>query len=270
VSKNTSGTFEVCGARTYWNTWPETFTVTVSDAGGSSAAKSDSLTVGDAALTMAALPTLSATAAKTLSGVVAHFSDANAYGRTWHFAATIDWGDGGTSLGMLSEASGGGFDVVGTHIYNQATTATLGVTVFDRGGSSAAGERAVSVVDGPLLTEPPRTIGSGGHHLAMRLAQHGITLRAVAFGGGEWSEDLSRLNSPIDVAFRPVINDFRGRQNVELHLVDWRPEGMVWRAVSRTLVSGKGPKNLLSRNPLSHSESPSGNGFPDLVPTGWV
>jgi hypothetical protein len=26
----------------------------------------------------------------------------------------------------------------------------------------------------------------------------------------------------LDVAFRPVINEFRGRQSVELHLVDWR------------------------------------------------
>jgi len=25
------------------------------------------------------------------------------------------------------------------------------------------------------------------------------------------------------VAFRPVINSYRGRQSVELHLVDWRP-----------------------------------------------
>jgi single-stranded-DNA-specific exonuclease len=74
------------------------------------------------------------------------------------------------------------------------------------------------------LAEPPRTIGSGGHHLSMRLQQHGITLRAVAFGGGEWAEELSQLDGPIDVAFRPVINDFRGRQNVELHLVDWRRE----------------------------------------------
>lgn len=72
------------------------------------------------------------------------------------------------------------------------------------------------------LAEPPRTIGADGRHLALRLRQYDIVLRAVAFGGGEWAEPLSAINQPLDVAFRPVINDFRGRRSVELHLVDWR------------------------------------------------
>ncbi len=72
------------------------------------------------------------------------------------------------------------------------------------------------------LAEPPRPIGSGGHHLSLKLSQHGITLRAVAFGGGAWADELAALDGPIDVAYRPVINTFRGRQSVEMHLVDWR------------------------------------------------
>ena len=56
----------------------------------------------------------------------------------------------------------------------------------------------------------------------MRLSQHGVTFRAVAFGGAEWAEDLAALSGPIDVAFRPVVNTYQGRHNVELHLVDWR------------------------------------------------
>ena len=73
------------------------------------------------------------------------------------------------------------------------------------------------------LAGPPKPLGQTGHHLAMMLSQHGVTLRAVAFGGSEWLDDLVDLNGPMDVAFRPVINSFRGRQSVELHLVDWRP-----------------------------------------------
>ena len=72
------------------------------------------------------------------------------------------------------------------------------------------------------LAEPPRTIGAGGNHLSLKLTQYGITFRAVAFGGGDWIDELAVLDGPIDIAFRPVINTFRGRQNVELHLVDWR------------------------------------------------
>jgi single-stranded-DNA-specific exonuclease len=72
------------------------------------------------------------------------------------------------------------------------------------------------------LAEPPKAIGNGGSHLALKLSQYGVTLRAVAFGGGEWIDDLIALEGPIDIAFRPVINTFKGRQSVELHLVDWR------------------------------------------------
>jgi len=57
----------------------------------------------------------------------------------------------------------------------------------------------------------------------MRLCQHDVTLRAVAFGGGDWADALAAVDGPLDVAFRPVINRFHGRQSVELHLVDWRP-----------------------------------------------
>ncbi|OHB84417.1 MAG: single-stranded-DNA-specific exonuclease RecJ [Planctomycetes bacterium RBG_16_64_12] len=82
--------------------------------------------------------------------------------------------------------------------------------------------RPLLAASGVTMAEPPRVIGSGGQHLSMRLKQHDITLRAVAFGGGEWGDELAALDRPIDIAFRPVINTFRGRRNVELHLVDWR------------------------------------------------
>ncbi len=86
-----------------------------------------------------------------------------------------------------------------------------------------ANARPLLCTSGVTLAEPPRLMGSGGRHLAMRIKQHDVTLRAVAFGGGEWADDLSALDRPLDVAFRPMINTFGGRRSVELHLVDWRP-----------------------------------------------
>lgn len=82
--------------------------------------------------------------------------------------------------------------------------------------------RPLLCTTGVRLAEPPRPIGGGGNHLSMKVVQHGVSLRAVAFGGGEWSAELARLEGPFDIAFRPVINHFRGRRSVELHLVDWR------------------------------------------------
>ncbi|HEX3726306.1 MAG TPA: single-stranded-DNA-specific exonuclease RecJ, partial [Pirellulales bacterium] len=59
------------------------------------------------------------------------------------------------------------------------------------------------------LCEPPKRIGGGGRHLSLWLTQHGVRLRAVAFGGGAWETPLAEIGGPIAVAFRPIINQFR-------------------------------------------------------------
>ena len=82
--------------------------------------------------------------------------------------------------------------------------------------------RPLLCASGVTLAGPPQPLGSSGRHLAVRLAQHDITLRAVAFGRDDWAEPLAAVQGPLDVAFRPTVNRFRGRRNVELHLVDWR------------------------------------------------
>ena len=85
--------------------------------------------------------------------------------------------------------------------------------------------RPLLCASGATLEGLPKTIGAGGRHLSLRLSQHGVSLRAVAFGQAEWAEPMMALNRPFDIAFRPVINSFQGRHNVELHLVDWREAG---------------------------------------------
>jgi single-stranded-DNA-specific exonuclease len=76
------------------------------------------------------------------------------------------------------------------------------------------------------LTEPARIIGNGGRHLAMTLEQHGTRIRAVAWGAAEWLPALPQPGAPFHVAFRPKINEFRGRRSAEMELVDWRPDGV--------------------------------------------
>lgn len=76
------------------------------------------------------------------------------------------------------------------------------------------------------LAEAPRRIGGGERHLALKLRQHNVTIRAVGFGQGESAEALAQVNQTqgkIDIAYRPVINTFKNRRSVEMHLVDWRP-----------------------------------------------
>jgi single-stranded-DNA-specific exonuclease len=76
------------------------------------------------------------------------------------------------------------------------------------------------------LAEPPRTIGGGARHLAMNLVQHGARVRGVAFGGAEWLDHLPPPGQPFHVAFKPKINEFRGRRTAEMEIVDWRPAGI--------------------------------------------
>jgi single-stranded-DNA-specific exonuclease len=83
--------------------------------------------------------------------------------------------------------------------------------------------RPLLCASGVNLADSPKLMGSAGRHLAVRLSQHDATLRAVAFGRDDWAEPLGAVRGPLDVAFRPVVNSYRGRRSVELHLVDWRP-----------------------------------------------
>ena len=88
-------------------------------------------------------------------------------------------------------------------------------------------ERPILCTSNVRLVEPPRRIGTNGHHLSLRLEQHGVALRAVAFGGGDWEDDLNGASGPLAVAFKPVINNFRGRKTVEMQLADWRNDGPI-------------------------------------------
>ena len=60
----------------------------------------------------------------------------------------------------------------------------------------AHNDRPLLCTSGATLVGPPKPIGNGGRHLAMRLSQHGVVLRAVAFGGAEWADDLAALDRP--------------------------------------------------------------------------
>lgn len=72
------------------------------------------------------------------------------------------------------------------------------------------------------LAGAPKRIGSGGRTLTMTFDQHGVKVRAVAFGAAEWADELANVDGELSIAFRPVINRFRGQANVEIHLDDWR------------------------------------------------
>ena len=74
------------------------------------------------------------------------------------------------------------------------------------------------------LASPPKTMGEGGRHLAIEVEQHGTSMRAVAFGKGEWAEELNEIDGDLSISFATTINSFRGFEKVELRLIDWKSE----------------------------------------------
>jgi len=84
--------------------------------------------------------------------------------------------------------------------------------------------RPMLCASGVAVAAEPKLMGKTGRHLSVDLEQNGVRLRAVAFGGADWFEELKTIAGPISIAFQPVLNQFRGRTSVEMHVADWRAD----------------------------------------------
>ena len=99
------------------------------------------------------------------------------------------------------------------------------VKELDRlGPFGQANPRPVFAASHVELAGPPRTMGEGDRHLNLRIRQHNVTMRAIAFGRGEWAQEIAAVGGPIAIGFTAGINHFNGRESVELMLEDWQPE----------------------------------------------
>ena len=101
VTEN-NGVFSVAGTHTYAEAGNDPISVTIADVGGSTATATNTATVADAALTPTAMP-ISATEGAPITATVATFTDANPNAAVGDFTATINWGDGHTSTGAVTE-----------------------------------------------------------------------------------------------------------------------------------------------------------------------
>jgi single-stranded-DNA-specific exonuclease len=71
------------------------------------------------------------------------------------------------------------------------------------------------------LAEPPRVVGRDGAHLLLRLRREHHVLKAMAFRLAGRVEEL-KMGAPLEAAFTPRWNTFRGETNLELVLHDFR------------------------------------------------
>jgi len=100
------------------------------------------------------------------------------------------------------------------------------------GPFGAAHRRPVFSVGRVQLVDPPTTMGGGGRHLSLKLRDGDRTIRCVAFGKGDWAEEIAKVQGPLSFCFSAGINHFRGFESVELQLHDWRPTEGVTPSVS--------------------------------------
>jgi single-stranded-DNA-specific exonuclease len=127
---------------------------------------------------------------------------------------------------FVAQATGASDHVAEVKIDGEATFSQLTLATVRQMEALApfghGNPRAVLCASGVRIAEAPRRLGNGDRHIAVKLVQHRVPIRSVGFGHGDWFDDLSRLDDAVDIAYQPVVNEFKGQRSVEIHLVDWR------------------------------------------------
>jgi hypothetical protein len=127
-------------------------TVTVTD-NGSAVAGSGTATVAETDILTASSTPKSTVEGGTVSGLLATFTDPNITNVASDFTATIAWGDGTTSSGVVA-GGGGSFSVSGTHTFADELTGTYSVTLTEDapGTATSTATAAVTVAEADSLS----------------------------------------------------------------------------------------------------------------------
>jgi hypothetical protein len=154
------GSFTVDGSHTYADAGNDTVTVGVFDVGGPATATGTSTATIAARTLVGQMVLTAATENHALSAntVVATFTDSITSDMAGDFTATINWGDGNTTTGIVV-GSNGSFTVEGGHTYGDEGSDPAVVTLThtsDNAQATASG--SVAVADDDVLTGHGQTI----------------------------------------------------------------------------------------------------------------
>jgi uncharacterized protein (TIGR03118 family) len=158
-----AGSFTVTGSHIYFDEGTFTPTVLISDDAPGTAHVT---AVGSAAVaegdTLIATPvTITPTEGTAFSGSVASFSDTGfPSNAATDFTATINWGDGTTTVGTVVGAGGGNFTVNGSHTYTDEGAFSVTVVLSDDfpGTTSATAHSTANVREGDSGSTVSQTI----------------------------------------------------------------------------------------------------------------
>jgi hypothetical protein len=145
------GKFAINGTHVYAEEGSDSVAVNITSKGGSTGQTLGTALVLDAPISVTAQDQ-SAVAGASISGTIATFVDTYALGQTAEFTASIDWGDGTVTTGVISQPGGAGtpFLVTDSHAYAQAQSYDISVTVSEPGGATSTSTATAVISDAPF------------------------------------------------------------------------------------------------------------------------
>jgi uncharacterized repeat protein (TIGR01451 family) len=155
--------FTVWGHHTYGEEGSYPISVTVRHGSAPDVTVASAAAVADAPLTAAPVA-VNAVAGGPFSGAVASFTDPDPNGTPGDYSATILWGDGNTSAGVITPNRSGGYTVSASNTYAAAGTYGVTVQIRDAGGSSVQASGTAAVIGLGLRIQPGLTGGIGFWH----------------------------------------------------------------------------------------------------------
>jgi len=147
VATGTPGVYSIEGSHTFGEYGSYTVSVSINDAGGSTASAQSTASVADASLSASGI-NITATQGQPINNVtVATLTDAaGTYSKSGDLSATINWGDSTSSAATLVTTSTPGvYNVEGSHTYVSSGGFTINVSITDAGGSTASAHSTATV-----------------------------------------------------------------------------------------------------------------------------
>jgi hypothetical protein len=159
-----AGIFVVLGSHTYSDEGSFTATVTLTDpgAGTATASAQSTATVAEGDALTGTPWTITAPPNKTFGITVATFTDTNTANAPSDFAATIDWGDGTTSAGIVGGGKAGNYTIKASHDYTSSGSFAVNVTLTDdgTGTATATAPSTANIAVGNTVSSQPSGSGS--------------------------------------------------------------------------------------------------------------
>jgi hypothetical protein len=164
--------------------------ITVIDHGGATTEMSGTADVVASPLSVTIATTPQVEEGVAFIAPIATFTSASPIAVATDFSATIDWGDGTTSAGMITAQSGGGFTVSGQQAYSSVGTFSVSVTVSSRSGAQGDAGAPITVSDAPLAAI--------GHPVTLVDKTIGQAVTVATFSDANVRADLGQFSAVVD------------------------------------------------------------------------